>query len=93
MKTGIDNLANLGKKAVESSGETINRVGEVAARTAEQVQDRARRAADQGLKAAEQVGEKVKEYGDDFAALVRKHPIQALLIGFGVGYLCSRACR
>lgn len=100
MKTGIDNLANLGKKAVEASGETINRVGEVATRTAETVQDRARRAADQvadtarqGLKAAEGATEKVKEYGDEFANLVRRYPLQALLVGFGVGYLCSRACR
>ena len=91
MKTGIDNLANLGKKAVESSGETINRAGEVATRAAGQFQDRARRATDQGMKAAEEVGERVKQYGEDFTSLVRKYPLQAILVGFGVGYLCSRA--
>ena len=37
--------------------------------------------------------ERVEDFGSEVTTLIRRHPIPALLIGFGVGLLLGRAAR
>ena len=51
-------------------------------------------AGDAGHKAQELAGTAVDKMGDigqDLTNLIRRHPVQALLVGFGVGFLIARA--
>lgn len=111
VKTGIDTLADAGKKAADHAPDLVNRVAENASHVAERVQDKARQfaatmqekantiadrvseTAHQGMHAAEAASEKMQEYGQDVADLVKRYPFHAMMFGFGLGFLLSRACR
>jgi ElaB/YqjD/DUF883 family membrane-anchored ribosome-binding protein len=70
---GASGLAGMAK---DTAQEWASSVGGAAV----QVKDKAR---DVASAAAEKAG----EVGQDFTALIRRHPLQALLAGFGVGFV------
>ena len=82
----------------------MNRAGDVAG----QVQDKAREWAGDAYDSAKDVGQRAQrwagdaydyaadnlgDFGKEVTTLVRRHPIPAILIGFGVGLLLGRAAR
>src|SRR5262245_8572874 len=88
-----DTAQHLAEKAGDYAGQAREKVGEwagdagtAARRAGEKVQ---RWAGD----AYEATSETVSDFTHDVAAIVRKHPIPAILIGFGCGLLLGRAAR
>ena len=71
-----------GEKAREWAGdacETMHRAGETAEKWAGEVKDTATKA--------------VGDFGQEVTDLIRKHPLPALLVGFGIGMLLGRTMR
>ena len=100
-KTGTENTG--GAKGAGDTG-LVDRVKEGASHLMDKAGDYAGQAGD----AAKQVGnkvagwaedaydatsERVGDFGKEVTSLIRKHPIPAILIGFGVGLLLGRTAR
>ena len=79
-----------------------------AGRYAGQVEDKAGEWADDAVQTARQAGDRVShwatdaydsvehnagDFGKELTSMIRKHPVPALLIGFGVGLLLGRAAK
>jgi len=64
---------------VGDARETIHRAGETAEKWAGEVKDTATKA--------------VGDFGHEVTNLIRKHPLPALLVGFGIGLLLGRTVR
>jgi len=60
---------------------------------AETVGEYAHVAKDRAEHLAEDAGDKLNHFGKDMTQLVKTYPIQALLVGFGVGMLLGRVSR
>lgn len=84
-----DNATQVAEKVQDKARQFVDTVQEKAHVVADRVSDTAH----QGMRAAEAAGEKVQEYGQDIADIVKRYPFHAMMFGFGVGYLLSRACR
>jgi len=92
-------------QTVKDQGENlINRAGDLASQARDKAQDWAGDARDAvqhaGEKAQRWAGDaydttadQVGDFGREVTILVRKHPIPALLIGFGIGLLLGRTAR
>src|SRR5262245_46027011 len=91
-------------RAKDAAHNVADRAGDVAGTVREKAQDWAGDARDAVQHAGERVqrwagdaydatAEQVGDFGKELTNLVRKHPIPALLIGFGVGLLLGRAAR
>jgi gas vesicle protein len=100
METAKDKAADVASTAKDKADSATQSVG----RGMETAADKVRQYAPSGrvtesvAGAIERGGEYLEEKGlsgvaDDLVELVRKNPIPALLIGFGVGFLVSRALR
>jgi hypothetical protein len=96
-KDKASDVAGAAKDKADSATQSVGRGMETAA-------DKVRQYAPSGrvtesvAGAIERSGEYLEEKGlsgvaDDLVELIRKNPIPALLIGFGVGFLVSRALR
>jgi len=96
-KDKASDVAGAAKDKADSATQSVGRGMETAA-------DKVRQYAPSGrvtesvAGAIERGGEYLEEKGlsgvaDDLVELIRKNPIPALLIGFGVGFLVSRALR
>jgi ElaB/YqjD/DUF883 family membrane-anchored ribosome-binding protein len=76
---------------------TANETMQDATPAKEVVRELAGKAEEQVRRWAEDAGkvvtEKAGEFGGELTELVKKYPLQALLVGFGVGLLCGRAAR
>jgi len=96
-----------GKACVAVSDEAKSASGAIAT-LAEEAKDKAQEWSNEALEVAKQTGEKVqqwateayegtaatmKTFGSEATEMVKKFPIPALLIGFGVGVLIGRAVR
>ncbi|MDB5308347.1 MAG: hypothetical protein JWO38_2549 [Gemmataceae bacterium] len=86
----VDTLRDTAQSVADKAGEYAHQareaIGDWSGQTGEKVQRWAGEAYDV---AADQVG----DFGREVSNLVRRHPIPALLIGFGVGMLLGRAAR
>jgi ElaB/YqjD/DUF883 family membrane-anchored ribosome-binding protein len=82
----------------------MDRAGDVAGQVRDKAQEWAHDARDAAGAASERVQkwagdayeattDQVGDFGREVTNLVRKHPIPALLIGFGIGLLLGRAAR
>jgi gas vesicle protein len=100
METAKDKAADVASTAKDKADSATQSVG----RGMETAADKVRQYAPSGrvtesvAGAIERGGEYLEEKGlsgvaDDLVELVRKNPIPALLIGFGIGFLVSRALR
>lgn len=103
-KNATDRVANAADNLRENAQGLMNRAGDIAG----QVQDKAKEWAGDAYDKVHETGHRVErwagdaydmaadrvgDFGKEVTSLVRKHPIPALLIGFGVGLLMGRAAR
>ena len=80
------NLASSASNLASEAKETVEDWSCTAAQAASQVKEKAQAFATTAAHRAESLGE-------DMTTLIRRYPTQALLIGFGVGFLLSRLRR
>lgn len=103
-KSAAGKVADTAQGAKQDASGVIDRAGELAGQAREKVQEWAGDASDAARHAGEKVqrwagdayesaGDYAGDFGREVTSLVRKHPIPALLIGFGVGVLLGRAAR
>jgi ElaB/YqjD/DUF883 family membrane-anchored ribosome-binding protein len=82
-----DTASNLADRAGDLANQARERIGEWAGNVStEKVQ---RFASD----AYEAVGDQAGDFGREVTHLIRKHPLPAILVGFGIGLLLGRAAR
>jgi ElaB/YqjD/DUF883 family membrane-anchored ribosome-binding protein len=85
------------KDAAQGVADTASNIGNKVSSYAD---DAYKGAKDAGQKVQEWTGdaydaaaERVGDFGNEVASLVRKHPVPSILIGFGVGFLLGRAAK
>jgi ElaB/YqjD/DUF883 family membrane-anchored ribosome-binding protein len=97
-------VADVAQSAKQAGEGLLNRAGDMASTARDKVEDWAGDARDAvqhaGEKAQRWAGDaydatadSVSDFGNEVTAMVRKHPLPALLIGFGVGLLLGRTMR
>lgn len=97
-------VADAAQGAKQAGENMLHRAGEMAGQARDKVEGWAGDARDTlgnvGEKAQRWAGdayeataESVSDFGNEVTSLVRKHPLPALLIGFGVGLLLGRTMR
>jgi ElaB/YqjD/DUF883 family membrane-anchored ribosome-binding protein len=79
-----DKAKDLAVTAKDKVKDMVAATDELAVRAKEKVQDWTSTAADK-------TGETFQEVGQEFTALVRRYPVQSLLVGFAVGFFLARA--
>lgn len=84
-----DVAAVIGEAAVQAR----DKAQELAAAAAEQVGAAKDKVQGWATTATDQAGTAVKGAGRELTALVRRYPVPALLIGFGLGFLLARVTR
>jgi hypothetical protein len=93
-KDVIDTAADQANTAVTEKLETV---AHAMADSAGQVGERARHDADHAQRLAgeayDATAQAVRDVGQELTSLVRRYPIPALLVGFGMGFVMSRALR
>jgi ElaB/YqjD/DUF883 family membrane-anchored ribosome-binding protein len=94
-KDAIDTTADKAKDLTERAADAAGRAQEKAKEWAGDAYDAAR---DAGQRVQRWAGEtydvaadRVGDFGNEAAALIRRHPLPAVLIGFGIGVLLGRA--
>ena len=108
MNKAADTAKNEGQGLMERAKDAAHNVAERASDAASTVRDKAQEWAGDARDAAQHAGERVQrwagdaydataehvgDFGKEVTILVRKHPIPALLIGFGIGLLIGRTAR
>ena len=86
MDAARDTLHNVVEKAGAYTHDAKEKVGE----WADQVGDKAQKWAGDAYEVAT---DKAGDFGREVTELVRRHPLPAIMIGFGVGLLLGRAAR
>lgn len=83
----LDKVQTGAESVVQTAGQFASqareRVGEYAGQVGETVQHWAEGASDRA-------GHLAKNFGHEVSGLIRRHPVQSLLVGFGIGLLFSR---
>jgi ElaB/YqjD/DUF883 family membrane-anchored ribosome-binding protein len=102
---GMMDTAKQGISAVADKASAIaDKAGDFAGQARDKVRDWAGDAGEGATQAADKVqhwaedayafsGEHLGEFGRECTSLIRRYPVQALLVGFGVGLLLGRASR
>lgn len=108
VKSGIDDAAsgaknlldrgeNVATRAAGSARETMHEVADKAGEYLHDAREWAGHAGEKAQRWAEDAYEtatdKTGEFGRDVTNLIRRHPLPAIAIGFGVGMLLGRAVR
>lgn len=90
-------LANVTEKAKEVAAtvgeaaiEAKEKVGELAATAVEKVGEAKHNVQEWASAATDEAGQTMKGAGQELTALVRRYPVPALLVGFGLGFLLAR---
>jgi hypothetical protein len=78
-----DKAKELAETARDKVKDVATATGDLAGQAKEKVQDWTATAADKS-------GETFQEVGRELTALVRRYPVQSLLVGFAVGFLLAR---
>jgi len=97
----IQQVKDQAKEAVDSASDLANKakdkVQEIASNVATQVRDKgqefANQVKDKGQEFAHTAAERAEDLGVELTAMVRRYPVQALLVGFGIGLLMGRVSR
>jgi len=97
----VNRAAGGASSATETARDKLHNVAEKAGEYANDARDKISEwAGDAGAKAERWAGdayqvasEKVGDFGREVTDLVRRHPLPAILIGFGAGLLLGRAAR
>jgi ElaB/YqjD/DUF883 family membrane-anchored ribosome-binding protein len=95
---------NLADKAKEGAQHLIDRAGDLSGQARDKVQEWVGEAGDAAKQAGQKVqqwaddayevaADKVSDFGKEVTALIRNHPIPAVLIGLGIGVLLGRTAR
>jgi len=84
VKEKVQNVTDGASDLVDKAKETTQEWASAAAGMAEQAGERARQAASFAADTAEDLGQEATR-------LIRRYPIPAVLIGFGVGFLMAQA--
>src|SRR5262245_23401874 len=94
------------KDTIDTAADKAKHLTDRAADVAGRAQDKAREWAGDAYDAAKDAGHKVQrwagdaydaaadrvgDFGNEVAGLVRRHPLPAVLVGFGIGLLLGRA--
>src|SRR5262245_247202 len=94
-KDAIDTAADKAKHLTDRAADVAGRAPEKAREWADDAYDAAK---DAGQRVQRWAGEaydaaadRVGDFGKECSTLIRRHPLQAVLIGFGVGLLLGRA--
>ena len=69
--------------AGEFAGHARDRIGDYAGKVADKAQHWAEDAADVA-------GHYAKDFGQEMTGMIRRYPVQSLLVGFGIGLLLGR---
>lgn len=93
MDRAKDAAANVADRAGDVAGTVRDKAGEWAGDARDAVQHAGERVQRWAGDAYDATAEQVGDFGKEVTNLVRKHPIPALLIGFGVGLLLGRTAR
>jgi ElaB/YqjD/DUF883 family membrane-anchored ribosome-binding protein len=86
MDTVKDNAESAMHSVGDFAGHARDRIGDYAGRVGDKVSHWAEDAYDSA-------GHYAKDFGQEVTGLVRKYPVQSLLVGFGVGLLLGRVVR
>ena len=86
MDTVRDKAQTAVHEAGDFAGHAKDRIGEYAGRVGDKVQHWAEDAADVA-------GHYAKDFGQEMTGMIRRYPIQSLLVGFGIGLLLGRVVR
>jgi ElaB/YqjD/DUF883 family membrane-anchored ribosome-binding protein len=95
---------NVADRVKDGAQHLIDRAGDLSSQAREKVQEWAGEAGDAAKQAGEKVhkwaddayevaADKVSDFGKEATALIRNHPIPAVLIGLGIGILLGRTTR
>jgi len=86
----IQQVKDQAKEVVDSASDLANKakdkVQEIASNVATQVKDK-------GQEFAHTAAERAEDLGVELTNMVRRYPVQALLVGFGIGLLMGRVSR
>jgi ElaB/YqjD/DUF883 family membrane-anchored ribosome-binding protein len=77
----------------EGAQSAMHAVGDFASTARDRIGDYAGRVEHWAEDAYDSAGHYAKDFGQELTSLVRRYPVPALLIGFGVGLLLGRAVR
>jgi phage-related protein len=78
---------------VTGASELAGKVKDTAQEWASSVGDAAVGAKDKAVELTREAASKVEDIGQDVTALVRRYPLQSMLVGFGVGFLVAQVMR
>src|SRR5262245_33142505 len=103
-KEATDRASGVVDRVKDNARDVMDKAGDYASQARDKVADWAGQAGDAARHAGEKVqrwagdaydatSEPVSDFTEDVAAMIRKHPILAILIGFGCGLLLGRAAR
>ena len=81
-----DQASDMVDSATDMAGQAKDKVQEMASNVASQVKDKTQ-------EYASVAAEKAEDLGKEMTLLIRRYPVQALLVGFGIGMLLGRMSR
>jgi ElaB/YqjD/DUF883 family membrane-anchored ribosome-binding protein len=82
----MDTVKDKAESALHAAGDYAHQARDLAGQAADRVQHWAE-------DAYEHAGHYAKDFGQELSTLIRRYPVQALLVGFGVGLLLGRVVR
>ena len=80
-------------KVQDNAQSAMHAVGDFANRAGDRIGDYAGKVEHWAEDAYHHAGEYAKDFGTEVTSLIRRYPVQALLVGFGVGLLLGRVVR
>jgi hypothetical protein len=93
MDTAKETVHSVVDRVSDYAGQAREKAGEWAGDAYDAAKDAGRRAQRWAGETYDAASDRVGDFGAEVTTLIRRHPIPALLIGFGVGLLLGRAAR
>src|SRR5262249_21128847 len=88
-----EGASHLMEKAGDYAGQARDKVSEWAGDAGEAARHAGNKVAEWAGDAYDATAEKVSDFGKEVTSLIRRHPLPAVLIGFGLGLLLGRTAR
>jgi ElaB/YqjD/DUF883 family membrane-anchored ribosome-binding protein len=89
----IDTVKDTAQRAVNAVGDYAGQAQHKVSEWADDAQNAACEARKQVVSLVGDAGDVANDFGKEISSMVRKYPVQALLVGFGVGMLLGRVTR
>lgn len=89
----MDGVKEQVQAVAAGASELAGKAKDTAQEWASSVGDAAVEARDKAREVASAAADKVSEVGQDITALIRRHPLPALMAGFGLGFLVAHVLR